>query len=309
MSDNSTKALDKTQESMIAVISPLEKTSIELLAKAKEQNINNEQQLASAVAVKKQITAHRKLVQDTRLGITRQFDEVKKAIINKENEILLPLDEAQADLGEKMLTYQENLERIRREEEERLDKLMARFTVDVYRYKAVDDVQDEGERLKKVYSELPEADQKNAQVKAIFTNSINKLADRKAYLIEQEAQEKERARLAAEAAKQSEERQKLEAEKAKNAEKARKIEAEKERLEREKQRKADEEAAEAERKKRESAEKQQVKTGMRTVTKFEIEYPTLVPREYCAPVDALIRAAIAEGKEVAGVRVWTEKRI
>lgn len=307
MSDE--KALAKTQESMIAEISPFMAQSLDLKAKAEVAEVTNEQQLASAVAVKKQITTHRKLVTDTRLGITRRFDEVKNAIIGKEREILLPLDEAQTVLGDKILTYQEEQERIRREEAARVQKMVERFAVDVYRYKEVDQVQDEGERLKKLYGELKPEDQKHPDVKVAFTQSINRLADRRAYLIEQEEQRKERERLEAEAAKQSEERAAIEREKSKNAEKARKIEADKERLEREKQRKADEEEAEEARKKQEAEDKHKVKAGVRTVTKFEVTDATAVPREFCVPSDQLIRAAVAEGREVPGVRVWTEKKV
>jgi len=304
------KALQQTQDAMIAEISPFEQQSRDLLAKAEAAEVTNEQQLASAVAVKKQITGHRKLVQDTRLSITRRFDEVKKAIMNRESEILLPLDEAQATLGDKILTYQEEQERIRREEQERVDKIVQRVTVgDVYRFKDVDMVQDEGERLKKLYSELKPEDQKLPDVKVAFTQSINKLADRKQYLIEQEERRKEEERLAEERKKQSAERAKIEEEKAEIERKRRAIEAEKERLEREKQRKADEEAAEEARLEREREEKQRVKAGVRTVTKFEIVNALEVPRQYCEPSDKLIRAAVLEGKEVPGVRVWTEKKV
>lgn len=303
------KALQVAQEKMIAEISPFEQQSRDLLVKAEQAEVTNELQLASAVNIKKMITGHRKLVSDTRLSITRRFDEVKKAIINKESEIMLPLDEAQTLLGDKILSYQEEQERIRREEAERVQKMVDRFAVDQYRFKTVDEVQDEGERLKKVYSELKPDDQKHPDVKVAFTQAVNRLSDRKQYLIEQEEQRKERERLDAEAKKQSAERQAIEEEKAKNAEKQRKIDAEKERLEREKQRKADEEVAEEARKAREKSEKNQVKAGVRTVTKFEITEDYLVPREYCEPSDKLIRAAVADGKEIPGVRVWTEKKV
>src|SRR5687768_8468432 len=116
------------QENLVQELNPFEATSNELLAKAESQDVTTELQLASAVAIKKQITTHRKLVSDTRLDITRRFDQVKKAIINRENEILLPLDKAQSALGDKILTYQEEQERIRREEEERVNTLVKQVT-------------------------------------------------------------------------------------------------------------------------------------------------------------------------------------
>lgn len=304
------QALIKAQENMIAEISPFEAQSRELLVKAQTQEVTNEQQLASAVAVKKQITTYRKLVTDTRLSITRRFDDVKKAIMNRESEILLPLDEAQTTLGEKMLTYTEEQDRIKAEEADRVNKMVERFSVpDVYRFKTLDEVQDEGERFKKMYTELKQEDQVNAAVKAAFTVAINRLSDRRDYLQEQAAQEAERQRLAAEAQKQSADRQKIEQEKAANEAKARKIETEKERLEREKQRKADEEAAVEAQAKADAEERNRVKTGARTVTSFEVVSPELVPREYCTPNDSLIRAAIKQGISVPGVNVSTEKKI
>ena len=304
------KSIIQAQENMIAEISPFEQKSYELLQKAQDQEVSNELQLASAVAVKKEITAHRTLVKTTRLDITRRIDDVKKAIMNKELDITLPLDEAQTALSEKILTYQEEQERIRREEAERVAKIVQRVTVpDVYRFKTPDEVQDEGERFKKMYSELAPDDQKIAEVKIAFTMSINKLQDRKAYLVEQIEQEKERARLAEEARKQSAERAEIERQKAETERKKRQIEAEKERLEREKQRRADEDAAEEERKAREAAEKSRVKTGARTVTTFEITDPAAVPREYCKPDEQLIRAAVKDGKEVPGVTVKTERKL
>lgn len=306
------KALAVVQEKMVGEISPFLVKSNELKARAESQVVTNEREAAAAVALKKEITGHRKLVQDTRLDITRQFDDVKKAIMNKEAEILLPLDEGQTELGQKILTYQEEQERIAAEERERVEKIVQRVTLtvsDTYRFKTVDEVQDEGERFKKLYSELKPDDQKLPDVKAAFTVSINRLQDRKAYLIEQEEQRIEREKLEKQRKEQSEAQAKIDEEKAANERKSRQIQAEKDRLEREKQRKADEEAAEAARKAQEKADKNKVKTGARTVTKFEVTDPLLVPREYCEPVDKLIRVAVAEGKTIEGVRVWTEKAI
>lgn len=303
-------ALTKAEESMVAEISPFQQRSNELFDKASRQEVTDEVTLATAVAIKREITGHRTLVKEARLSITRRIDDVKKAIMNKEAEVLLPLDKAQSELGDKILTYQEEQERIRRAEQERVDNQKARVTFsDVYGLKTVEDVDAKGEQIKGIYAKMSDADQKNAEIKLAFTETINRLSDRKAYLIEQEEQRKERERLEAEAAKQSEERAKIEAEKAAAAEKERKIEAEKERLEREKQRKADEEAAEKERQERERAEKNQVKAGVRTVTTFEITNPDEVPREYCVPSEPLIRAAIKEGKTVPGVTVSTTKKV
>jgi hypothetical protein len=304
------KSLLKAQEAMIAEINPFEARSHELLVSAEAQEVTSELQLRSAVAIKKQITAHRKLVSDTRLSITRRFDDIKKAIMNRESEIVLPLDKAQSNIGEKILTYQEEQEHIRIAEAQRVSDLVDSVSIeDAYKFKTPDDVATEGARLKTVYSEMSVDDQKNGDVKLAFTQSVNRLADRKAYLEEEIKQEAEHARLAEEAKKQSAERAAIEAEKAAVEAKERKIAAEKERLEREKQRRLDEEKAEADRHQREYEERTRVKTGARTVMSFEVTNPELVPREYCTPNDALIRAALKDGKEVPGVEVTVSKKI
>jgi hypothetical protein len=304
------KSLLKAQEAMIAEINPFEARSHELLASADLQEVTSELQLRSAVAIKKQITAHRKLVSDTRLSITRRFDDIKKAIMNRESEIVLPLDKAQSNIGEKILTYQEEQERIRVAEAQHVSDLVDSVSiVDVYKFKFPDDVATEGARLKTVYADMSADDQKNSDVKLAFTQSVNRLADRKAYLEEEIRQEAERARLAEQAKKQSAERAAMEAEKAAIDAKERKIAAEKERLEREKQRRFDEEKSEAERKQREYEERTRVKTGARSVLSFEVTNPELVPREYCTPNDMLIRAALKEGKEVPGVKSSVTRKI
>jgi hypothetical protein len=306
----SDQALVKVQESLIAEIAPFEQQSKALKEKALAQVVTNESQLASAVNVKKQITAHRKLVTDTRLGFTRQFDEVKRAVMTKEAEILLPLDEGQTALSQTILTYTEEQDRIKREEAERVEKIVARLTAgDVYRLKTPEDVSEEGARLKKVFSELKPADQDIPAVKVAFTRSVNQLADRRTHLEEQIEQAKQRAELEAKAKEQSAAQAKIDADRAANEAKARKIKADQERMEREKQRKAEEDAAEEARKKAESDERHRVKTGARTVTNIEITEPWLVPREFCEPSEKLIRAAIKEGATVPGVKVMVEKKV
>lgn len=304
------KSLLKAQEVMIAMLNPFEARSHELLASADLQEVASELQLRSAVAVKKQITSHRKLVNDTRMDITRRFDNVKKAIMNRESQILLPLDKAQANIGEKILTYQEEQERIRVAEAQRVSDLVDSVSiVDVYKFKFPNDVATEGARLKTVYGDMSVDDQKNGDVKLAFTQSVNRLADRKAYLEEEVKQETERSRLAEEAKKQSTERAAIEAEKATIDAKERKIAAEKERLEREKQRRLAEEKAEADHHQREYEERIRVKTGARSVLSFEVTNPELVPREYCTPNDTLIRATLKDGKEVPGVKSWVTRKI
>jgi hypothetical protein len=53
-------------------------------------------------------------------------------------------------------------------------------------------------------------------------------------------------------------------------------------------------------------------TSMRTVWKFEVTDPALVPREYCSVDETKIRkvvTALKEGASIPGVRVYSEQAI
>lgn len=303
-------ALTKAQESMVAEISPFQQKSNALLSEAQAVTVTDEASKAKAVALKKEITAHRTLVKDTRLGITRKIDDLKKAIMNKEDEVLLPLDQAQTAIGQQILDYDEEQERIRQAEIKRVNDLVASVSMgDPYGLKTVEAVDEKVAAFKKVYEAMPEADREHPDVKYAYTLTGNKLADRRAYILEEIEQERVRKEQEAKAKEQSEAQAKIDAEKAANEEKARKIKAEQERLEREKQRKADEDAAEEARKKAEKEAKNTVKSGVRTVTKITIDNEDLVPRQYCTPDMTKIREAVKAGVEVPGVTVTTEKKV
>ncbi len=319
-----TDALVIVKDGSLEEISPLMARSLDLQKQAEEIIVTDTESLKQAIDIKKQITAYRKEVQDKRLEITRPINDVVSQFITKEKEITLPLDKGQTAIGEKVMEYEREQERIRREEEERVSKIVERFTVtqdQVYKLSNVDTVQDEGERFKKLYGELPDADQKLPAVKLAFTESINRLADRRQYLIEKAEREAEAARLAEISKQQDAERAELEAQRLANEKKEREIAAEKERMEREAQRKADEDAAEAARKEQEKADKTRVKTGVRMTIQFEIGNDMLVPRSLCEPSDKLIREYIQSHKddlfkdgertefEVPGVKIWAEQKL
>ncbi len=319
-----TDALVIVKDGSLEEISPLMARSLDLQKQAEEIIVTDTESLKQAIDIKKQITAYRKEVQDKRLEITRPINDVVSQFITKEKEITLPLDKGQTAIGEKVMEYEREQERIRREEEERVSKIVERFTVtqdQVYKLSNVDTVQDEGERFKKLYGELPDADQKLPAVKLAFTESINRLADRRQYLIEKAEREAEAARLAEISKQQDAERAELEAQRLANEKKEREIAAEKERMEREAQRKADEDAAEAARKEQEKADKTRVKTGVRMTIQFEIGNDMLVPRSLCEPSDKLIREYIQFHKEdlfkdgertdfkVPGVKIWAEQKL
>lgn len=287
MSDNTT--LTKVEETMVAEISPLQATSVALYEKAKGQAVTSQQTMAAAVAIKKQITAHRTMVNQTRLGITRQFDAVKKAIMDKEAEVLDPLDKAQAEIGSKILAYEEELAREREEEQIRVNALVQAVSVgDLYSLTTVTQINSQGAKIKEAYAKMPPEDRNNGEVKLAFTQSINRLTERKDELV-----------AAASEAKISAEQKKA---------------AEAERKEREAEEQRASQAAYEERVAREREEKSKVKAGVRTVTEVEVENADLVPRAFCSPDLVKVRAAVKAHADdelfsIPGIKITVVKKV
>lgn len=305
------KTLDKFEEKMLKEVSPLETQSIALLEKSKTlAAVKDNPTLAKAVAIKKEINAHAKFIKDSRMALTRPLDDMKKVILAKESEIMLPLEKAKADISDKILTYEEEQERLRAIEEARINTILEELTVSVYMLDTPTGVDKQGAYLKEVFGKLSEPDQNNADIKLKFRESIDALTTRKSNLEEEERQRLERERLAREAEKQSTERAKLEAQRAAIERQEREIKAERERQQRELERQELAKEAEEKRKAEAIAEKSKPKSNIATITEFEVETPSLVDRLYCSPDPIKIRQAIKEGAtEIAGVRIFQTKRV
>jgi len=302
--------LQKFEEKMLKEVSPLEQRSIELLDKAVAQKVSDDTSLAQAVAIKKDINAHSKVVKDARMELTRPLDDLKKLIMSKESEVMLPLDKAKADISDKILTYEEELERLRLLEVERVNKILESISVSVWGLKTAAEVDARGKEIKDTFSKLGEADQNSADVKLAFRSSVDALTTRKTNLEEEERQRVERERLAKEAEKQSAERAALERERAAIEQKERELQAERERQQRELERQELEAKAAEQRKAEAAAEKARPKSNIATITEFEIESPNLVERVYCSPDSVKIRQAIKDGAtEIAGVRIFQTKKV
>lgn len=302
--------LQKFEEKMLKQVSPLEQKSVELLEKATQQLVSDDVTLAQAVAVKKEINAHSKLVKESRLALTRPIDDMKKLIMSKESEVMLPLEKAKADISDKILTYEEELERLRLEEENRIDRILDSISVAVWTYETVADVDARGKEIKEAFALLSESDKSNAKIKLALTTSVDALTTRKSNLEEEERQRVERERLAKEAEKQSAERASLERERAAIEQKERELQAEKERQQRELERQELEAKALEQRKAEAAAEKARPKSNIATRTEFEVESPHLVDRKYCSPDGVKIRQAIKDGAtEIAGVRIFQTKSV
>ena len=302
--------LQKFEENMLKQVSPLEKTSLELLEKARAQKISDNGSLARAVAVKKEVNAHGKLIKDLRMDLTRPLDDMKKLIMAKESEVTAPLDEAKSTVSEKILAYEEELERLAREEENRIDRILDSISVAVWTYETPKAVDARGKEIKAVFTKLSESDQNDTRVKLKLRESVDALTTRKSNLEEEERQAAERERLSKVAEEQSAAQAKLERERAAIEAEERRIRAEKERQARELERHQLEAEAEAQRKADEKLNKEKPKAGITTRTEFEIENEFLVDRKYCSPDTIKIRQAIKDGAtELAGVRIFETKTV
>lgn len=304
------KSLQTFEDKMLKQVSPLEQKSLELLEKSTAQSVSDDTTLAQAVAIKKEINAHGKLIKDNRMALTRPLDDMKKLIMGKESEVMEPLDKAKTDISSKILTYEEELERLRQIEADRVNKILESISVAVYAYKTVADVDNRGKEIKESFTELSETDQNNATIKLALRTSIDSLTTRKTTLEEEERQRIERERLAKEAENQSAERASLDRDRAAIEQKERELQAEKERQQRELERQEFERQAEEKRKADAAIEKARPKSNIATVTEFEIEDPTLVDRLLCSPDPVKIRQAIKGGMtEIAGVRIFQTKKV
>lgn len=263
--------LQEYVDSQVATISPFKAKSQELLEQAKDKEVTDDATAKEAVAIRKLITSHRTKVKNARLAITRNFDSVKSQFIDAEKDVLAPAEEALENISQKILAYQEEQERLAKEEAARVDAICAKFEVNAKSLRSQKACDEKGAELKQIFAELPKADQNHAEIKLAFTTAINSLLTHKDELTIAERDEVESTRLAM-------------------------------------QRKLDQKIAEAEAAKAAKAQKSTVKSGIKTKTIFTVTNPELVPRSLCEPSDKLIREAIANGlHEIPGVEIREEK--
>lgn len=305
------RTLEKFEEKMLKEVSPLEVQSIALFEKSQALTVvSDDASLSKAVAIKKEINAHSRFIKDSRMSLTRPLDEMKKTILAKESEIMLPLENAKINISDKILTYEEELERLRLIEEERVDRLLDSISVAVWTYETPQAVDERGKEIKEAFVALSDEDKENLDIKLKFRQSVDALTTHKTNLEEEERQRLERERLAKESEKQTAERAKLDAQRSEIERQEREIKAERERQLRELERQELEREAEEKRKSDATAEKSKTKANIATITEFEIKTPTLVTRLYCSPDSVKIRQAIKDGvTEIPGVRIFKTKKV
>lgn len=314
--------LEKFEQKQVAEISELQQTSNELFKAAEDLKVTDDESLKQANGLIKDINAHKKTTQEKRLALTQPLNNVIKQLIIKEKEVLHPLDSAKTHLSSEILDYQEEVERKRREEAERIEKICETM-IDMFdmRVTQVETIDKTGANLKEYYEALPDEDKNNPVIKVAFMETVGKLSDHKNQIIEEERAEAERKRQAEEQkcldeerAKQSEEEARIAAERKAIEDEKRAIEEEKARIEREKAElerqkeiaKAEKEAAKLQK----SSKGSTIKTNAVEVTKFEIIDENAVDRIWCSPDEKKIREGIKNGmKSIQGVRIYTEKKV
>ena len=280
--------LEQYRETMLAEISPLDATSREMLAAAQDQTITTDDELRAGNDLKGRINLHIKSVKDKRLALTRPIDALKNVLLSRESEILEPVNEAKAVLGKSILAYEEELERQRRVEEERVDLIVFEIQAHYKPGMTVAQVETAKAAGKSIRASLSAADAQIPRIKLALLTLSNDLNDRLAD-IDIEEQRAKKKKLEDDEARLQREKQELEARK------------ERARIAQE-QLDADKAAARAER--------DRPKSNIVETTEFEITDADVVPRALCSPDSTKIRMAIKAGAtEIEGVRIFTTKKV
>lgn len=263
---------DKLQvyvDSQVAQISPYKAKSNALLQDAELLDVTDAKTAKEAAALRKQITAHKKLVGDARKDITRQLDDVKKQFIKAEKDVLEPADEAQEVVQKKLVEFEEAEAKRRAAEEKRIAEICAKFEAGTDGLETPEEVETQLGVLENTLSSLAPEDRANPQVKLAYNEAKSALLQHMDELtLGTETDEADMVNASAELNDAVEE--------AKTAEKV--------------------------------AAKAEPKLGLKTKTQFEITDPDMVPRTLCEPSEKLIRAAIKNGvTRISGVKIWEER--
>lgn len=159
--------LQEYVDSQVATISPFKIKSQELLEQAKAKEVTDDATAKEAVAIRKLITSHRTEVKNARLAITRNFDSVKSQFIDAEKDVLAPAEEALENISQKILAYQEEQERLAKEEAARVDAICAKFDTNAKSLRSQKACDEKGAELKQEIAEAEAAKATKAQKPAV----------------------------------------------------------------------------------------------------------------------------------------------
>lgn len=262
--------------------------------KVKSLEIREFEDIETAKTMLKECNELEKRIENTRTQITGPVNEALKKINNMAKEIALPVNEAKLTLKKKILDWNEEQERIKKAEEERIQNIVS--TIKSH---------NNGLFLADYTDTLSEEDKNNFIVKTAIFDTKMKIEEAKRAKEEEIKRAEEQAKLAEEKKKMSEEQAKLVEEKMK---------LEQEKRELEEQKRKDAEAKELAEKEKiveqiKNTEVDKVK-WMRTKTNWEIVDENCVPRQLCTPdskkINEMIKSWITE---IPWLRIRQEKAI
>lgn len=289
--------------------SPLLNQSQQYKITVGQVNITDSQSLKDGVELKKQLTTFIKNIEEARKIMTVPLDEKKKEIMEQEKIAKAPAEEAKAEITSKIISYEEEIERQRQAELQRIAKICAGFRA-TQLHNTIEKNEEVVAKINSDFKLLSESDQKDGSIRLAVTEILSALSKRIDDIKEINRQKAENDRLAKIQAEQNAEQAKLEAQRIEQARIQREQEQQAKQLKDDQDRLALEKARQIQ---AETLAKQQAKatvsTGTRTFIKMEIIDPSLVPREFCSPDSTLINNAIKNGKrEIPGVRIFEEKK-
>lgn len=207
-----TNKLEKFVTGEVEELSPLLQKSNELKASADGIVVNSKENYTAAKLKRRELSAHRTAVKDMRLTYTRKLDDLKGLFIQKEDEILVPVLEAESDLKARILGYEEELRKIKEREENRIQDIIIKLTVERFDRKTVtkDEVVRAEAALKMEAGLLEKKDRNKKVIKEHIAAQRDYLKELREFVVDRDAQAEEARALAEEQTKLAAEREEFE---------------------------------------------------------------------------------------------------
>lgn len=280
-------------ETQLKKFNVFEAQGIEIKSKAEGLEVTEAAHLQVANDMLKYCQTIEKESELKRKEVIAPYSNFVKEVNDFVKEILKPTEESKIIIKSKILSYNEEQERIRAEKAE-----LERKRLEEIRLK------EEAEIKKREEEERKIREAEEAKLEAIRKQQEE---ERKKIALEQDENKRkemeiERKRLE-EQAKIEEARQEIQVKK-------REMEADEKRIAEDRKRMEELKKIEEEKLKREQEEKENKVKGIRSLWKYEITNESDVPRQFCSPDSKKINEAIKSGvREIAGMKIYQAKDI
>lgn len=278
----------------IVEFNPFKLAWVNLKDRVSSLEINEFDDIENAKNILKECTELEKRIEDVRTSITKPVNDMIKNINNMAKEVALPVNEAKLDIKQKILNYNEEQERIKKLEENRIQNIID-WVLKIFN----------SDLLNFYFNKLDEIDKNNFIIKSSVENQKIKIEEKNRKEEEDNRKKQELELLEDEKKRMSEEQAKLADEK---------LKLEQEKRDLEEQRRADLEAKQIDDRNKiidqiQNTEIDKIK-WVRTITKWEIVDENQVPRSLCIPeakkINELIKTWI---KDIPWLRIREEKTI